>query len=75
MTDLHYNIETGHDGGGEEMYCFWWETEPPTEPGWYWVKEIINGEVARSVKWFTYSPNDSKITHWLGPLPEPELPE
>jgi len=52
-----------------------WKTEPPTEPGYYWINELINGESVLSVHWFTYACSDSIITHWLGPLPTPELPK
>lgn len=55
-----------------------WSTEPPTEPGWYWVKPV-DGE--RCVK--RYSELDIAAYHkaflrlrkagweWAGPIPEP----
>jgi len=62
-----------------------WTTEPPTEEGWYWVKD---GDTARIAEVFFASKTTlladltdeemprvlSAFTHWLGPLPVPESP-
>ena len=65
-----------------------WTTEPPTEPGWYWVHttpeddpinpvtEVVELEgpgAAFTLKEHGLSLNTR--THWLGPLPEPEPPK
>ena len=62
-----------------------WTTEPPTQEGWYWMR--VDDEDPQIVKVF-YSPNRGKFiftdeedhdvgcySHWLGPLPVPELPK
>jgi hypothetical protein len=57
-----------------------WTTEPPTVEGWYWVKrhseiDLIffqDGTVTSSVY---DNARALDYSHWLGPLPEPELPK
>jgi hypothetical protein len=58
-----------------------WTTDPPTEPGWYWVRntsdttmspyyfdseEFWNGNDTYEPRWFT---------HFAGPIPEPQEEE
>ncbi len=61
-----------------------WSTEPPTQSGWYWIR---NGWPQSFVAWVEAYESGivsvghvgalwsvSDITHWLGPIPEPEKP-
>ena len=90
MSDFHYNTEVGLDGGGDRWESFYWTTEPPTEPGWYWVTyaggvSVIKVRQDEKGLWIEdgyYSDQRLAIdsawkyhSHWLGPLPEPELPK
>lgn len=63
-----------------------WATERPIKPGWYWVYDGENVFMAMwdiqfegyPGKWTnkdTWEDFDNKITHWIGPLPEPEPPK
>ena len=69
---------------------FKWTTEPPTEPGWYWVTyaggvSVIKVRQDEKGLWIEdgyYSDQRLAIdsawkyhSHWLGPLPEPDLPK
>jgi len=61
-----------------------WTTEPPTKEGWYWFR---NEWPQPFCAWVSVNNNEmqvgqvgaqwdiSKITHWLGPLTEPEMPK
>lgn len=64
-----------------------WTTEQPTELGWYWVydgfdfymAELLRPELVESFA-FIISIDGKRyqvhsFTHFIGPLPEPELPE
>lgn len=68
-----------------------WTTEPPTQEGWYWaagegleiqlcnvVWNILDRDNAR-FQAMQAGNNDmlefSEFTHWLGPLPVPEIPK
>jgi hypothetical protein len=47
-----------------------WTTEPPTEPGWYWAK-------AKGGATWTFHFNGEEfwhgdVTHFAGPIPEPQ---
>ena len=60
-----------------------WTTEPPTENGYYWAKAIdfeqivdmvlIWGGTIRTIGGDEWGAGD--FTHWLGPLPVPEVPK
>jgi hypothetical protein len=59
-----------------------WTTDPPTEPGWYWVYFGIPG--GRIVQYFKTldgdvrsgnKDTDKHVKYWLGPLPVPEPPQ
>jgi hypothetical protein len=65
-----------------------WETTPPTQEGWYWVrgprdgfmivqyynkKRVIKALIAGAGGNIHYG-ELKLITHWLGPLPVPEPP-
>jgi hypothetical protein len=65
-----------------------WTTTPPTEPGWYWVRNIKGkiwcDEVFKKdgvMCWWSEDENTFNsiildyFTHWLGPLPPPEPPK
>jgi len=67
----HYYIETNLD-----EVALQWTTEPPTREGWYWASVDVVGIEARIIVHYPYPSNENvdKITHWLGPLPIPELP-
>jgi hypothetical protein len=78
--------ETGIDIQGMR-----WTTTPPTEEsqeGWYWLYVSDRGTNERyvSIELITIWDIDSKeiefsditfkdVTHWLGPLPQPEPPK
>lgn len=60
-----------------------WTTAPPTVEGWYWVRfsneqiecvtiGIIDGKPIE--KFYDHWALEG-VTHWLGPLPEPEPPK
>lgn len=67
-----------------------WTTKPPTVEGWYWALDGIEGEPRVAEVFYSYghqlcadftddnvpTPLDKlpEITHWLGPLLIPELP-
>lgn len=59
-----------------------WVAEPPTEPGWYWVVNSIGAvdmvELRESDLFYVAGDNQTwpafSFTHWLGPLPVPEVP-
>lgn len=61
-----------------------WTTEPPTVKGQYWIRGVVAAflQVAfvddMGFVWVVgYDkpiPRDG-ISHWLGPLPEPEMPK
>lgn len=64
-----------------------WTTEAPTEHGWYWAKtkfgvymfylaESLGELYFESIgeEW-NAAMEEYKITHWLGPLPEPRFEE
>lgn len=66
-----------------------WTTEPPTQTGWYWIytrKGIFHTYMVHVLKGSTglycesigeeldYVIKDFEISHWLGPLPLPEMP-
>lgn len=85
MSDYHYYVETGLDGGGDEWTPLYWAEETPTKEGWYWanhkefgvevVKFCVNSighkYVTREGRMKFYS--ETEFSHWLGPLPEPEI--
>ena len=57
-----------------------WTTTPPTEPGWYWVRQEMPSDTNWvTVKW-QYDKSECvneegiRTTHWLGPIPQPEPP-
>jgi hypothetical protein len=59
-----------------------WTTDPPTEEGWYWVQRIGNDSIEIVQFWNiggTFQTTDFEgvngFTHWLGPLPVPEIPK
>jgi hypothetical protein len=65
-----------------------WTTTPPTEEGWYWVRNVKGKiwceEVFKKdgvMCWWSEDENTFNsiildyITHWLGPLPIPEPPQ
>lgn len=63
-----------------------WTTTPPTAPGWYWAADagrtpiiVIVAESAKGLRAFFISDDESfdldYWSHWLGPLPEPEMPK
>jgi len=68
-----------------------WRTEPPTEPGWYFawnpywagrrptalvdVDFDKDGVLAIVIVGTDYMAPLSTHTHWLGPLPVPEMPK
>jgi hypothetical protein len=58
-----------------------WTTEPPTEPGWYWVKDQSNHSFSRVtvLRWSEGELHDSyntwsrvEFSHFAGPIPEPQ---
>lgn len=63
-----------------------WTTSVPTSPGWYWVygkdgiymlnvRLGVLGLYIESIgQDILYAIEEYGITHWLGPLPEPDLP-
>ena len=66
-----------------------WTTTPPTVPGWYWVRKH-NGDIdidnVYECKGMFFiadgyfgdldlAVTKASYTHWLGPLPIPELPK
>ena len=78
MNTYEINVNTGYGIGGG-FYNFAWKTETPTQEGWYWVvmdyqdpdikvqiKHLAAGDPPRWLK---------NVTHWLGPIPPPEMPE
>lgn len=78
MNTYEINVNTGYGIGGG-FYNFAWKTETPTQEGWYWVvmdyqdpdikvqiKHLAAGDPPR---WL------NNVTHWLGPIPPPEMPE
>jgi hypothetical protein len=88
---LIYNAEKNDaavEAWAYRLYNLQWTTTPPTEEGWYWV---LDGEPYIAEVFYSYNhrlcadftdenvptPIDELpgITHWLGPLPVPELPE
>lgn len=66
-----------------KQYCYnaEWTTQTPTKPGWYWGRNVSGLCLIRVTqdKEYLYFENVSdsryKITHWLGPLPEPRFEE
>ena len=68
----------------ENLYTLEWTTDPPTEPGWYWIHfpsgavecakiDVINSNgipIEFADRWAL-----ERVTHWLGPLPTPEPPK
>lgn len=83
-----YHIDPDMDDEKEhECFAGMWSTTPPTEPGWYWTKTcrgayLFNIEKSVGVlyfesvgMWWDEAMEEYKITHWLGPLPVPEMPE
>ena len=48
-----------------------WTTEPPTEPGWYWIKE---GALTPYIEWVDLKNLKYYIdgSRFAGPIPEPE---
>lgn len=63
-----------------------WTTTPPTKEGLYWAKtkhgirsfdieSSYNGKLYYSDWLLQEAIGRYDITHWLGPLPVPELPE
>ncbi len=67
-----------------------WRTDPPTETGWYWVVSNENGRKDIQCCMVYQSTNntfgvtfglkqpfvtDSIFTHWLGPVPSPDMPK
>lgn len=81
---MSYDIEvnTGYGAGGS-FTVLEWTTEPPTQEGWYWAHEsIVNAivivrvtEDLRVRDVFVRSRALGEYTHWLGPLPLPEMPK
>jgi hypothetical protein len=56
-----------------------WTTDPPTEPGWYWVR-WTDGETDVDHFDMGYFSEDSPspfgaFTHFAGPIPEPQEEE
>lgn len=56
---------------------FEWTTEPPTEPGWYWHKQLAFMEVENII--YLNENHVSSNWHlngqghlWAGPIPEPK---
>ena len=45
-----------------------WTTEPPTEPGWYWVKWRQTSNHPAEVAWTMLL----HPSHFAGPIPEPQ---
>ena len=61
-----------------------WRTDPPTEPGWYWVKEKgkplpVIVELWKIGDWMQstdfLSVRDDRFDCWLGPLEVPQPAE
>lgn len=84
---MTYNIDTS-DGYSIEggFYPLNWKTEPPTKEGWYWVYtkdigaliveiDIINNKIyIDKLVDYDIALEAKDVLHWLGPLPEPNLP-
>ena len=59
-----------------------WTTVPPTQDGWYWAADGGEIEIVlfeRGICWAAgqdeqYVP-EKYYTHWLGPLPVPDVPK
>jgi len=87
FTDNYsYEITSNFKGDHKIDVMLQWQTTPPTEPGWYWVAQrtndprvtqyYFNGRMwMNSPKDYEYFPYEEYFTHWLGPLPVPELPK
>ena len=56
-----------------------WKTETPTQEGWYWVvMDYQDPDIKVQVKHLAAGDPPrwlSNVTHWLGPIPPPEMPE
>jgi hypothetical protein len=83
---LKHACEQGDRVGDYVCHLDGWTTEPPTEPGWYWVKhkrhtDVFMVSVAHdddkvlTVYSDGYPVPADNLTHWLGPLPPPEPPK
>lgn len=82
-------MTTNLDTRDVKQYCYSaeWKTGKPTGPGWYWAKtdngiymfnlqKSATGLYFESVgMWWDAGMNEYKITHWIGPLPEPKFEE
>lgn len=55
------------------------ETEPPTDPGYYWVWSLVDGQPFEHPYvngWFGgewYFPHDPQSSIYYGPIPEPQI--
>jgi hypothetical protein len=64
-----------------------WSREPPTEPGWYWVKDHVGTGIVEvvirpghrylaiyedSYPKGNFIPVAGILAEWAGPIPEPE---
>ena len=78
MNTYEINVNTGYGIGGG-FYNFAWTTETPTQEGWYWVvMDYQDPEIKVQVKHLAAGDPPrwlSNVTHWLGPIPPPEMPE
>lgn len=80
MNDI-YRFPT--DAKFDVIRCYEWTTETPKEDGWYWAKhkhadeiEIVRVEDGAVMEIFYDAWTDiNSFSHWLGPLPVPELPK
>jgi hypothetical protein len=79
---LKHAYEQGDCVGDYVCHLDGWTTDPPTEPGWYWVKHVAHNEITMTQ---VCELTDDYLTtengplyvfsHFLGPLPQPEPPK
>lgn len=48
-----------------------WTTEPPTEPGWYWVESRSLGRIIEFLNPPIWRVRATNTSRWAGPIPEP----
>lgn len=83
-------MTTNLDTRDVKQYCYSaeWKTGKPTEPGWYWARAQVGIYVFHLKKsedgrlyfdspgsWWNATMEEYKITHWIGPMTQPDFYE